>query len=62
MGIKGCTCPGEYRVIYRIIEPLYFTPEANVTLYVNYFGMKILKNIGVPTFSQAVFCVLGIQL
>ena len=26
--------------MYRIVESLYCTPENNITLYVNYTGMK----------------------
>lgn len=29
------TC-GEPSIMYRELEPLYYTPETNVTLYVNY--------------------------
>ena len=28
---------------YRVAELLYCTPETNITLYVNYTGMKIKK-------------------
>ena len=27
--------------MYRIVEPLYYTPETNITLYVKYTGIKI---------------------
>ena len=29
--------------MYRIVESLYCTPETNITLYVNYTGIKIKK-------------------
>ena len=28
--------------MYRIVELLYFIPETNITLYVNYTGIKII--------------------
>ena len=34
----------EHWVICRIAESLYFTPDNNLTLYVNYTGIKIKKN------------------
>ena len=33
--IVECTCRGEHRVLYGIVELLYRTPETNITLYVN---------------------------
>ena len=30
--------------MYRIVEPLYRIPETNISLYVNYTGIKI-KNL-----------------
>ena len=27
--------------MYRIVESLYCTPETNITLYVNYIGIKV---------------------
>ena len=30
--------------MHRIIESLYYTLEANITLYVMYTGIKIFKN------------------
>ena len=35
MGIKECTCCDEHQVMYRSVESLYYTPETNLTLYVN---------------------------
>ena len=32
MGIKEDTYHDEYRVMYRIVESLYCTPETNMTL------------------------------
>ena len=29
--------------MYRTVELLYCSPEANITLYVNYTGIKMLK-------------------
>ena len=31
--------------MYRIVESLYCTPETNITLYVNYTGIKIKNKI-----------------
>ena len=39
-GEEGYTYPNEHRVMYRIVESLYCTPETNVTLYVNYTRIK----------------------
>ena len=30
-------------MMYRTVESQDFTPETNITLYVNYIGIKILK-------------------
>ena len=37
--IKKYTYHDEHRVMYRIVESLYYTPETNITLYVNYTGI-----------------------
>ena len=29
--------------MHRIVESLYCTPESNITLYINYIGIKIKK-------------------
>ena len=39
MGIKERTCPNEHEVMNGIAESLYYTPETNITLYVNYTGI-----------------------
>ena len=39
MGIKEHTYD-EHWAMYRIAESLYCTPEANITLYAIYTGMK----------------------
>ena len=31
----------EHWVMYRIVKSLYCTPETNVTLHINYTGIKI---------------------
>ena len=36
--IKECTCD-EHQVLYISVESLYCTPETNITLCVNYFGI-----------------------
>lgn len=36
MGTKQCTCHDEHGVVYGTVELLYCTPEANISLYVNY--------------------------
>ena len=41
MGIKEGTNGDEHQVMYRIIKSLYCTPESNITLNVNYTGIKI---------------------
>ena len=41
IGIKEGTGHHEHRVKRGSVELLYCTPEANVTLYVNYTGIKI---------------------
>ena len=38
-GIKECTCDKHW-VMYGSVESLYYTPETNITLYVNYTGIK----------------------
>ena len=38
--IKECACD-EHWVMYGIVESLYSTLETNITLYVNYTGIKI---------------------
>ena len=43
MEIKEFTYHDKHGVLYRIVEPLYCTPETNVTVYVTYTGIKILK-------------------
>ena len=35
MGIKERTYHDEHRVMYEIVESLYYTPETNITLYVS---------------------------
>ena len=40
MGIKEGTCCDEHWVMYGIVESLYYTPEINITQYVNYTGIK----------------------
>ena len=32
-------------VVYEIVESPYCTPETNITLYVNYIEIKILKRM-----------------
>ena len=44
MGIKKCTCPDQYWVIYEIVESLYCIPASNITLYINHNGIKINLN------------------
>jgi len=39
-GLRGYL-PWWALVIYRIVASLYCTPETNVTLYINYTGIKI---------------------
>ena len=39
---EECTHCEEHWLMYSIAEPLYYTPETNKTLYVNY--IRILKN------------------
>ena len=41
--IQECTYHDEHRVMYRIVETLYHTPETDITLYVNY--TRIEKNL-----------------
>ena len=41
MGVKEYTYRDEHWVMYGIVESLHCTPETNVTLYVNYTGIKI---------------------
>ena len=41
MEIKECTCCDEHWVMYGSVESLYYTPESNITLYVNYTGIKM---------------------
>ena len=43
MGTKECTCD-KHRVMYGSVESLYYTPETNITLYVNCPGIKIKNN------------------
>ena len=43
MGMKEGTYHVEHRVMYRVVELLYCTPGSNITLYVNYTGIKNLK-------------------
>ena len=38
--IKEYTYHDEHRVMYRVVESLYCTPETNITLYVNYLEFK----------------------
>ena len=38
-GFKECTCD-VYRVTCGIVESLYYTPETNITMYVNNTGIK----------------------
>ena len=48
MGMEECTCRDEHRVLYGSVESLYplYTPETNVTLYVNKLECKYkLKKI-----------------
>ena len=33
----------EHWIVYRTVETLHCTPETNITLYVNYTGIKIIK-------------------
>ena len=40
-GFKECTCHDGPWGMYRMIESPYCTSQANITLYVNYTGMKI---------------------
>jgi len=42
MGIKECTCD-EHQVMYGSVESLYYTPETNITLYVNWNLNKNVK-------------------
>ena len=44
MGIKEYSYHGEHWAMYKIVKSLYCTPENNITLYVNYTGIKI-KNL-----------------
>ena len=41
MEINESTCHDEHWVMYGIVESLYNIPETNITLYVNYTGIKI---------------------
>ena len=41
MGIKEGICHDEHWVMYGSVESLYLTPKINMTLYVNYTGIKI---------------------
>ena len=40
MGTKECTCCDEHQVMYGSVESLYCTLESNITLCVNYTGIK----------------------
>ena len=40
-GDQECTCGNEHWVMYGIVESLYCAPEANITMYVNFIGIKI---------------------
>jgi len=43
IGIKEGTCRDKHWEMYGNVELLYCTPETNITLYVNYTGIKIFK-------------------
>ena len=43
VGIKECLCCDEHQVMYGIAESLYFKPETNNTLYVNYTGINFFQ-------------------
>ena len=40
-GDKEYIYSDKYRVMYKIVESLYRTPESNITPYVNYTRVKI---------------------
>ena len=40
-GHQECTCLDEHWVMYGTVGSLYYTPESNITLYVNYAGIKL---------------------
>ena len=61
MGIKEGTCLKEYPVIYRIVESLYHTPETNVTLYVNYIGIKKKKKKTCLEFRRLISIVIVLE-
>ena len=42
----------EHWVIYGIVESLYYNPETNITLYINYTGIKNKKE------RKSIFTVL----
>ena len=44
-GNQKYTYHDEHQIMYRIVESPYCTPEINITLYVNYPGIKIKKII-----------------
>lgn len=43
MGIKERTCHVECWVMHGSVQSLYCTPETNLTLYVDYTRIKIIK-------------------
>ena len=42
-GSMGTLCHDEHWIMYRIVEPVYCMHEINITLYVKYPGIKIIK-------------------
>ena len=46
MGIKEDTCD-KHPVMYGRVESLCCTPETNITLYVNYTGVKNFQTLKV---------------
>ena len=43
LGIKEGTCCDEHWVFYGNAEAPYYTPETDITLYVNYTGIETFK-------------------
>ena len=46
MEIKEYNCHDDHWVMYGIVESLYCTPETNITLFINYTGVKIKTKEG----------------
>lgn len=54
-GIKEHTCHDEHQRIHRFIESLYCIPEAKLTLYVHYTGIKTIN-------KQTSLSIIGITI